>query len=134
MSKIETLAKFLDCEVETISVSKYDDNCFMYRDEKYQVYTGEEADEAAKDAILSSVWAFNPEFLASHCDGIDTDDTELIQSNNKCEDNNKILTKLIDDHAAFVQDAISSDGRGHFLSHYDGEEHEVGDYFIYRLN
>ncbi len=34
----------------------------------------------------------------------------------------------------FVEDAVSADGRGHFLSHYDGEENEQGEYFIYRLN
>ena len=34
----------------------------------------------------------------------------------------------------FIEDAISSDGRGHFLSPYDGEENEEGDYFIYRIN
>ena len=26
------------------------------------------------------------------------------------------------------------DGRGHVLAHYDGWEHEVGEFFIYRIN
>lgn len=33
-----------------------------------------------------------------------------------------------------IRDAILSDGRGHFLSSYDGAEEEEGDYFIYRIN
>lgn len=35
---------------------------------------------------------------------------------------------------ACVADAIRCDGRGHFLSQYDGEEVEAGEFFIYRLN
>jgi hypothetical protein len=31
-----------------------------------------------------------------------------------------------------MKDAISTDGRGHFISSYDGEENEQGDYYIYR--
>ena len=32
----------------------------------------------------------------------------------------------------FVDDAIDTDGRGHFISSYDGEEVEAEEYFIYR--
>jgi hypothetical protein len=41
---------------------------------------------------------------------------------------------MIDDPDEFIQDAIDSDGRGHFLSYYDGEETEINDYYIYRIN
>ena len=38
----------------------------------------------------------------------------------------------------FIEDAISADGRGHFLSSYDSEEVEIDiddeTYFAYRLN
>lgn len=38
----------------------------------------------------------------------------------------------------FIQAAISADGRGHFMSSYDGEENEVTvndqTFYIYRLN
>jgi len=50
------------------------------------------------------------------------------------EDANKIFTKVIPDMDSFVEDAVSTDGRGHFLSSYDGDESEEGDFYIYRLN
>ena len=49
-----------------------------------------------------------------------------------------MLKRLIKDWDHFVQDAVSSDGRGHFLSGYDGAENEEKVdgvwYFIYRTN
>jgi hypothetical protein len=43
---------------------------------------------------------------------------------------------MIDDLDHFIEDAIRADGRGHFLSRYNGEENEetVGGvtYYIYR--
>lgn len=54
------------------------------------------------------------------------------------ESSNDVLVNLLDDESRFVDDAISADGRGHFLGVYDGEENEEdvdGDtYFIYRTN
>ena len=50
------------------------------------------------------------------------------------EDGNDDIYRLLSDPQEFVDDAISADGRGHFLSSYDGEEGEEGDYFIYRIN
>ena len=50
------------------------------------------------------------------------------------EDGNQELLRLIDDIDEFVEDAIRADGRGHFLSSYDGDENEEGDYYIYRTN
>lgn len=51
---------------------------------------------------------------------------------------NAIIHALIDDLNDFVDDAIAADGRGHFISSYDGEEHEVtvdGEtYYVYRLS
>ena len=54
----------------------------------------------------------------------------------KYDDANDTILALIDDFDEFVSDAISADGRGRFLSYYDGEENEEvvnGEtYFIYR--
>lgn len=80
------------------------------------------------------IWSFNPNFLARHCKDIDAEDIKHIQSNDKCEGNNALLRKLITDYDHFINDAISADGRGHFLSGYDGDEHESGNYYIYRTN
>lgn len=52
----------------------------------------------------------------------------------KSEGGNQELLRLIDDIDVFVDDAINSDGRGHFLSTYDGVENEEGEYYIYRTN
>ena len=55
-----------------------------------------------------------------------------------CEDCNDDILSLIEDIDAFIEDAVSSDGRGMFLSPYDSNEQEVkiGDeyYYAYRQN
>jgi len=38
------------------------------------------------------------------------------------------------DRERFTEDCIRIDGRGHTISSYDGEEHEQGNYYIYRTN
>lgn len=113
----------------------------------YIVLTDEEADEKAKEYILNSVWAFTPSFLSGET-GIDQKVFEAVQSNGRCEDNNDAILSMIDDEDAFVEAAIGADGRGHFLSMYDGNEHEETvktseadeetekhvKFFIYRIN
>ena len=106
-------------------------------DEDYLVLTDDEADEKAKEYILDSLWAFTPNFLAS-ATGIDLEVFEAIQNNGRCESNNDAILRLVDDEDALVEEAISWDGRGHFLSHYDSEENSATvnqtEYFIYRQN
>jgi hypothetical protein len=106
----------------------------------YMVLTDEEADEKAKDYILESVWAFNYDFLCAHSEAIaEIPKKEYEQMAGKlCESFNKAVLAMIPDKEHFVKDAILADGRGHFLSPYDGQENEikVGKeyYFIYRQN
>ena len=52
----------------------------------------------------------------------------------KYENGNDELVNLIEDFDDFASDAISSDGRGHYMSTYDGHENEEGNYYIYRTN
>ena len=103
----------------------------------YLVLTDSEADEAAKDAILDSAWAFNPSFLSSET-GIDEEVFEAIQDNGRCESNNDAILSCIADEDSFVEAAIAADGRGHFLATYDGNENEQEfngqTYYIYRTN
>ena len=133
MTKEEALAKFLDCEVDDISVTKYDDDTFDAPYGEYMVLTDEEADRKAKDYILDTAWTFNASFLVGHVpDGVTEDILSMISE--KCEDGNSAMLGLIQDHDAFVDDAISAEGRGPFLSTYDGEENEQGEYYIYRVN
>ena len=129
--KRKTLAKYL----EVVTLDTYDD-LFVDGSEEWRVLTDTEANTAAREAILESVWAFRPEFLAAHTvAGVDAETIRTIQENDKCESNNAVLTRLIDDVDHFVDDAIKADGRGHFLSSYDSEEIELpGNLFAYRVN
>lgn len=52
-----------------------------------------------------------------------------------CESANEIVfLPIIEDFEDFVSDAIDADGRGHFLSTYDGEEVEHEGFYLYRVN
>lgn len=135
MSKMEALAKFLGCDKDEIEQSSYAEDVLEYGSQEYMVLTDSEADEKAREEILDSVWAFRSEFLSAHLkEGVDGDIIETIQANGRCEYNNAAILSLIEDVDHFVEDAIAADGRGHFLSHYDGDENEQDGYYIYRLN
>ena len=131
MNKIEALSLFLECSVN--DVIEQSETEFDYGVHSYLVLTDEEADEMAGEQILNSVWAFNPSFLACHT-GLDEEVIESIQGNDKYEDNNPVILKLIDDKDHFVTDAINVDGRGHFIAGYDLEENEQSGFYIYRTN
>lgn len=74
--------------------------------------------------------------------GMGMDLTEYIeQEQQKAEGGNDTLASLVNASSGmdnFVDEAISADGRGHFLNTYDGEEHEEevdgSWYYIYRTN
>jgi len=115
---------------------KINDNDTSYIDldganvnESYMVLTDEEADEKVKEYIRDSVWAFNSSFLSSHSKA-DERVFEILAD--QCESSNEAVFSLIDDFDHFVEDAIMSDGRGHFLNTYNGAEEEYSNYFIYR--
>ena len=110
---------------------------------EYKVLTDAEADEETKESILNDLWAFNADFILQHTEfynnSTDREDAEFCDSlkqlqRSVCESANSIVKALITDIDTFVDDAIDADGRGHFLSFYDGEEHEQGEFFIYRTN
>jgi hypothetical protein len=126
--KIKALAKYLDCD--------YDDAERLIDRTDYYVLTDEEADDQTKERILESVWAFRAEFLEAHS-SLDAETIQIIQQA-KYEDANDPLIRTIEDVDHFVSDAISADGRGHFISHYDGQENEETidgtTYYIYRMN
>jgi len=103
--------------------------------EHYLVYTDEEANDAVRENIEEMVWAFTPSFLSTHT-GVDVYVFESLVDN--CEANNDSYKAMIKDFDHFVDDAVSSDGRGHFLAQYDHEENEITfngiTYYIYRRN
>ncbi len=135
-AKINALAAFLECDADDISETRYDENTFDAEGGEYMVLTDEEADQRATEYIKDSLWAFNPSFLSGETD-IDEDVFTAIASNDRCESNNDAILALIKGSCgidAFVSSAISADGRGHFMSSYDGNENEQGEFFIYRTN
>lgn len=115
----------------------YDADTFEINDREYLVLTDDEADERAKQYILDSVWAFNTNFIISNSSALDYDDASeaVVKAiGEQCESGNEAMKKLIDNLDEFVDDAITADGRGHFMNSYDGEEYEQDDYYIYRIN
>jgi hypothetical protein len=95
------------------------------------VLTDAEAQDKVAEYIKETVWAFNPDFLARHS-GIDREVFERLQDS--CETANDAIFKLIKNFDDLVEDAVGTDGRGHFLSGYDGNENEQGDFYLYRTN
>lgn len=93
---------------------------------EYAVGTDDEAEQAARDYIENTLWAFNADFLAGQTD-LPVEVFTALQG--KYEDSNDTLRTLIersdDGLDGFVDEAISADGRGHFLSGYDGRENEI---------
>ena len=151
--KLDTLKAFLIKEGEAtqeelncLTVKNcYNDSCktFGMIGNEYKVLTDAEADEEAKESILNDLWAFNADFILQHTEfynnSTDREDAEFCDSLKRlqgsiCESANSIVKALICDIDEFVTDAIDADGRGHFLSYYDGREHEQDEFFIYRTN
>lgn len=142
-NKKKALALFLKVEAKEIKNSSYNlENCFEYGSEEYMVLTDEEASEAVTENIKESLWAFNSDFIIEEC-GLDMSGVDSLQKMQEetCEGSNDFILSLIKktcglDH--FVEAAANIDGRGHFLSGYDGKENEETvagiTYFIYRTN
>lgn len=141
--KINTLAEFLEVEASELKQSSYDENILNYGNQEYLILTDAEADEKATEEIKNSLWAFNSDFIILHCKNFDKMDIYEVEAaekslqyaqDNCCENANGLVYALIDDIHEFVEDAIIADGRGHFISYYDGVENELNGLYIYRLN
>jgi hypothetical protein len=136
--KIRALQSHLDLTDDEVNeITLENGELYHIHGNEYKVLTDDEADDEVKEYIEQSVWAFNPSFLSAHAkDGIDEDVFKALSE--KCESSNETVKSLIKDFDHFVDDAVLSDGRGHFLSSYDGNEHEVNIkgnyYYIYRTN
>lgn len=109
---------------------------------EFRVLTDEEANEACADYVKDSLWAFNASFILEEC-GLDFSGEESLKAmqNKACENANDFILSLVEKTCgleSFVDAAVSADGRGHFLSGYDGNENEVkvnGKYwYVYRIN
>lgn len=137
------LVAFLDdgTEVDDLSAPSWDSSgtVFEIGQREYLVLTDDEATSEAHEYIEESLWAFNASFLIGFMpDGITEAALQGI-AEASCEDASPIFKALIEAGkglVAFNAEAIAADGRGHFLSRYDGEENENDDatLFIYRTN
>ncbi|MCB9178978.1 MAG: hypothetical protein H6590_06110 [Flavobacteriales bacterium] len=101
----------------------------------------EAADEAAKANILDSLWAFQSTFLSTYIPALrDLDARDAFDKMREklCEDANSLVLAMLGDKVdAAVEEAISLDGRGHFLAGYDGDERDATDGmpgYLYRIN
>jgi len=132
ITRQRALSNHLGCNFEDVEQRIYDTCLFDVGQSEYLVLTENGANARVKTSILDTLWTFNSDFLASHSECADADTFRMLQE--KCEDSNRSLKRLIKDLSQFVSDAILSDSRGHFLSSYDGEENEEGGFLIYRMN
>jgi hypothetical protein len=136
MNTNEKLAKYF--EIPADSIEELTDNRYLIDGTEYLVLTDSEADDLARQYILDSLWAFNAKFIASHTEnGLDEDAVKALadMQGKLCESANLIVKALIVDLDHFVNDAIMSDGRGHFMNSYDGHEIEIdGDTYAYRMD
>ena len=139
----EAASKILGCDVDDVECLTYDHyglKIFSNGGKEYAIGSDEEGDKAINQYIQDSVWTFRPEFIASHTKaGATNGMIKAIKAlQESCEDCNEDLKSLIENLDNFIEDAVSADGRGMFLSPYDSEEQEIkidGEYFYaYRLN
>lgn len=97
---------------------------------EYAVGTQAQAERAAKETILDSLWAFNASFIASFA-GLDSATEKAIREmqSKLSEDANPLIRRLIGERNLnnFVKKALQADGLGHFLSSYDSEEIDSDD-------
>lgn len=131
--RIEALSEHLGYPTEEFSANLLH-GVIEHGRAEYLVLTDAEADEAASEDIKRSLWAFKSEWLESWLK-IPAKAIEAIQ-NEMYEDASEVFEQMLgDDFDDFVDESVSADGRGHFLSGYDGEEIELdGDLYAYRIN
>lgn len=128
-------------EVEEESYDHYGLRVFSYGTMEVAVGDDDAANDVAADYIKDALWAFNAEFIAEHTEiGYRDWFVNAIRAlqESKYEDSNDDIEDMITSMGEFIDDAISADGRGHFMSSYDGEENEVEidgvTYYVYRIN
>lgn len=113
----------LSCEHHGLRMVVVDGEEFAVAD------TEEQAEKASLSAARESLWAFNSDFIGSFLE-LSSSQTAAIQKmqGELCEGAQEIIALLLGDRAdEFLSDAVSIDGRGHFLSPYDSEERDGGE-------
>lgn len=131
--RIAALAKYLD--VDKGDIEEVRDGEYSVGNQEYLVLTDAEADRRTEEYIKDSLWAFNADFIVEHSK-LPHEAVKMVRGFQEAQSEraNETIAALIDDMDEFVAAAIQADGRGHFLSGYDGAENEEGGFFIYRTN
>jgi len=136
--QVRALCAHLDCQPDELTLETYENYglpVYSMGRQEYAIGTDSEADAAVAENIKDSIWAFNASFLASFT-GLPEEMFSGMQD--KCEGANDAFLTCVERAEggldAFISEAVSADGRGHFLSGYDGEENEEGEFYIYRTN
>jgi hypothetical protein len=126
-------------ELEVNDIKDLCDNLlFGVEGEEWLVMNDEEANELVEEYIEQSLWAFNPTFL-SRVTGVPKG--AFASCGEECEGANGWIKQLITKTwgwDSFIDSAVNADGRGHFLSPYDGQEHVVetdeGTWYLYQVS
>lgn len=127
-AKLEAIACHFEVSVEDVAVAGYDHydlTVYNVDGSEYAIGTDDEADFAVANYIKESAWTFNADFLAQQTD-LPEEIYRAMQD--KCEGSNDAVSKLIEKTCGwdrFIFEAVKADGRGHFLSGYDGKEIEI---------
>lgn len=107
--------------------------------DQYALGTDAQADAALRDYTENSLWAFKADFILNCCDLDESGAASLGDMQEKAGENaNAFILSLISRTCGldyFCEEAERWDGRGHFLSTYDGEEIELlgGKAYAYKL-
>lgn len=125
-------------DYDAFDVAAYDETEIRDGNDEYLVLTDDEADMLARERAKDSLWAFNTSFLRQYIPAL---------WNGKAEDAFAAMQKALSDTAndlvvamlganldSCIDDAVSCDGRAHFLASYDGSEYEAQGYYIFRIN
>ena len=127
--RIAALALHLDEDPDEIETTD-DDTLFDFAGDDFLVLTDDEADARVTEYIEESLWSFRVSFLLDHCGTeffCDRVEEALVKvASELCESANPIFRAMVGDRfPELVKAAIAADGRGHFLSTWDGNEVEV---------
>lgn len=94
------------------------------------VLTEDESLVRATEIIKDSISHFKPEYLANET-GLPEETFEELKGKDDA------VLKIIESQmklTEFIKDVVKHEGYGPFISSYDGEQYEYGDYFVYQLD
>ena len=125
-------------DYDIFDVAAYDETTIEDGRDEYLVLTDTEADTLARERAESDLWAFNTSFLCGYIPALRNNraaDAFAKMQGSLCEDAGDLIAAMLGDNLdRCIDDAVSCDGRAHFLASYDGYEYEAQGYYIFRVN